>query len=275
MDELNKTDTQQLSQGSTQTDKCAGCDNKVPVSRRNEERLEYKLGGVPRLITFGASTHRLAEYCESCGHQQAISEDIRRQEEKKAKRLAQEEAHLQRCIRVLGGKFVYENFTFESYKPKTKSQEEALLRCQEFSISKESLYISGPPGVGKSHLACAILRFWLDAGISGIERWRITEFFRFLRIQRTPQEEKEIVDHFVNLKIFLLEDLGVQKETDWSSMMLWEIVDRRIEESKHGLIVTSNDGRGALADHMGDRIPSRLSSLCQIIKIDGADHRLT
>lgn len=176
---------------------------------------------------------------------------------------------LQREIGHIGGPKPYYEFRFEKFTPRNNSQERALKICQEFDPKKENLLLIGPTGIGKTHLACAICLKFTD-----YQRYRVTELLRELRYQRTAEEEDKIIRNFIGASILLIEDLGAQKETDWGTAILWEIIDRRIERNQNGLIITSNHGRGKLSQNMGDKIPSRLSSICKIVNIEGDDYRV-
>ena len=58
------------------------------------------------------------------------------------------------------------NATFDSYSPKTKSQQEALATCQGYSMDKlqagEGLFLVGTYGTGKTHLTIATARNLLE-----------------------------------------------------------------------------------------------------------------
>lgn len=176
-------------------------------------------------------------------------------------------------VNAIGGLQIAKDFTFEKYDPITPSQKLAMEACRGFDPEQENLYLVGPAGVGKSHLACATAQTWFNFGKS-IQRWRITELFRFFRRKRGADEEEKMISDIVNVGVLVIEDLGAHKETDWSTSILWEIIDRRLEHGINGLIVTTNLGRGDLAEQIGDRIPSRLSGLCKVVKIEGRDMRL-
>lgn len=179
--------------------------------------------------------------------------------------------YLDEKINMIGGALNFKNFTFEKYNPLTASQCEAFKACKEFNRIFHNLFLIGEAGVGKTHLATATLN---EHYRQGSKRYRITELLRHFRIKRDAEAEQKLIDEFVDCPILVIEDFGVQKSTDWSIQIWWEILDRRIEAGRNGLIVTSNTGRSKLAESMGDKITSRMSGLCRVIKIEGLDLRV-
>lgn len=199
------------------------------------------------------------------------SEDSKNEKEK-AEKAVQET--IKKGIEIVGGEYAYKNYRFDSYKPKSESQKEALKICNQFDPATDNIFLVGPTGVGKSHLACSIALSSMPRLLSS-QRWKVTELLRQFRVFKGATEEAEGIDSLSRCQLLILEDIGAQKETDWGNSILWEIIDNRIERGVNGLIVTSNVGRSMLASTMGERIPSRLSSICRIVKVDGPDHRVT
>lgn len=264
------SDLQPHNQTNTRINKCAGCELTVtetwikPVTRWLEcmgmrKEFTVEMGRWETELENGR--------CKKCKKR----ED--EENEKKETEKAVQEA-IEKGIKVVGGEFAYRNYNFDTFKPKTESQKEALRICKKFDPAKDNIYLVGPTGVGKSHLACSIALASMPRLLSA-QRWKVTELLRQFRVFKGATEETEGIDSLSRCPLLILEDIGAQKETDWGNSILWEIIDNRIESGANGLIVTSNVGRSMLASSMGERIPSRLSSICRIVKVDGPDHRVT
>jgi len=165
-------------------------------------------------------------------------------------------------IHRLGGLKAYEQFTFEKYTNKS-----AIDKCAGFP--NNNLYIWGKSGTGKTHLATAIIR-----GMPNATVYKPAHIFRKLRM-KDGAEEQSIIDGIAKMPVLLIDDLGVEKKTDFSISMLYEIIEQRDMNYQKGLIVTSNLSLGALAERIGDdRICSRLAGMCKIIELTGEDHRI-
>lgn len=145
----------------------------------------------------------------------------------------------------------------------------------------DSLYMTGPKGTGKTHLAAAMIReIVLDRtpshGISDLE-W-ISAPDLLLEIRATfrdgaEQSEKGIIEQYSECRLLVLDDLGVEKTTEWSLQTLYTIIDRRYREERQ-TIVTSNLNLDELAEKLDDRIASRLSELCRVVVLTGPDRRV-
>lgn len=71
----------------------------------------------------------------------------------------------------------------------------------------------------------------------------------------------------------IIDDIGVEKSTDWMLETLYSIVNERYEKNLPTVFI-SNLSLKELADKVGDRIASRIAEMCTIKKIKGEDRRL-
>jgi DNA replication protein DnaC len=213
--------------------------------------------------------------CLRCGQeylphavQQAICAHCRR-----AAAEAEDEsrAREQAIERALGGPKAYRHFHADNFVV-TAENRAAFKAVSCFKRNTESLYLHGPCGVGKSHLAAVAARAALESGIDAL----IVKPYSLLRRVRgrTPEDEQAAIDRLVALPVFVLDDLGVEKATEFARGVLIEIVDRRDMEERAGLIITSNLSLDELAEKLeDDRLPSRLGGLCEVITVGGCDWR--
>ena len=149
--------------------------------------------------------------------------------------------------------------------------------------SQLGIYIYGEVGAGKTLFACYLLEQvmreeFLHDGFNSVRYKFITVPELLLEIRDSFSEksnrlEKEIVETYSDVEYLILDDLGVEKVTDWSMQTLYLIVNRRYEQLKP-TIVTSNYSLNELSDRMQDkRIASRLLAMCKVIKLKGTDKR--
>jgi len=148
----------------------------------------------------------------------------------------------------------------------------------------KGLFFMGPPGVGKTHLAVAIIaELSLRQGIPCL----FCNFQELLKqIQASydpssPLSEFSIVEPVINKEIVVLDDLGAWKVSDWMRDILGYIINQRYD-NKRITIITSNwmdNPRQAeeetLTDRIGGRIRSRLHEMCQEFEIIADDYRKT
>lgn len=138
---------------------------------------------------------------------------------------------------------------------------------------RKGLLFHGPTGVGKSHLAYAIVNSMIDD--HGI-------FTRFLPTVRMPKHDSEEIERLGDpdeYPVLVLDDVGAEKHTDRALECLYEVVDERVRLGAP-LIVTTNFRPEALraklnaaGDGYGDRLVGRFREGCDFVAVGGKDHR--
>jgi DNA replication protein DnaC len=175
-------------------------------------------------------------------------------------------------VQLLGGEKPYREFTFERYEV-TPENRLAYERSVNFNPTTENLYLWGPCGVGKTHLAHAIARLCLKETLS-VAILLAHQLSRKVRM-KDPDKEQEAIDQYLRADVLILDGLGAGPDTPFSRQLLQEILDGRDFSDRRGLVVTSKYSLNQLAvKHADDSIPSRLAGLCQVVVVKGRDHRL-
>jgi DNA replication protein DnaC len=179
----------------------------------------------------------------------------------------------QALLRLLGGSKPRREFTFERYKATSASQL-AFERCKSFNPASDNLYLWGPCGVGKTHLAYAVARhcFQETLSVTILPAYQIS---RRLRMKDPPQEQA-VIDALAFAEVLVLDDLGIGPDTAFSRQILQEVLDARDFQDQAGLVITSKYSLADLASKLNDdTIPSRLAGMCQVVEIKGLDHRMS
>jgi len=239
-------------------DDCQMCHRPVPW----EWIPAVALAGKPLAGTGIWTSQLVAGHCATC----AEALEAQHQEQRWARELEE------RLVTLLGGVRPYREFTFQRYQV-THENRAALARARDFDPFAHSLYLWGPCGVGKTHLAYAAARRCFERTLSVV----ILPAYQLSRRVRMkdPDQEQASIDHFIGADVLLLDDLGAGTETTFGRQVLQEILDARNYRDQAGLIVTSAYSLDALAQKMGhDAIASRLAGMCQIVEIRGTDYRL-
>jgi DNA replication protein DnaC len=141
-------------------------------------------------------------------------------------------------------------------------------------IPLTNTFLYGPVGSGKTIEAILLAigekknRYFRNQTCS-ISFESISELFYFFKQSfGKNEEENEKVENLSNTDILILDDIGVEKTSDWALSVLYLIINRRYENKKLTLI-TSNFSLEELATKLGDdRITSRISRMCKIVKLE-------
>jgi DNA replication protein DnaC len=180
--------------------------------------------------------------------------------------------HRQDLLWLLGGPKPYRQFTFDRYEV-TPENQVAYERSQSFSPADDNLYLWGPCGVGKTHLAWAVARRCFEESLTVAIR-SASHLSRKIRM-KAPEDEQSAIDELIRAEVLVLDDLGSGSDTAYGRQILLEILDARDFTDQGGLFVTSKYSLDDLAAKLGDdSIPSRLAGMCFRIEVRGADRRL-
>jgi DNA replication protein DnaC len=151
------------------------------------------------------------------------------------------------------------------------------------------LLLTGDNGVGKTHLAVAVLRELVASkGASG-QFWDFHELIREIRNSydtETRTTELQVLEPVVSTDLLVLDDLGAWKMTDWMVDTLFYILNCRYMEKRATLITTNFQDAPPqaaqkdafrrsefLVDRIGQRLRSRLQEMCLAINIQAPDRR--
>lgn len=143
--------------------------------------------------------------------------------------------------------------------------------------NRESIFIYGDSGVGKTHTACALAKNLLDTDIE-VMFFNTSELMERLRAEyKDNYEDEDRESLFIKLLDFqgviILDDIGAEKTSDWVIERLYIIINRKYEDMIP-MIFTSNCTIEQLHQKIGGRIASRIAGMSTFIKMNGEDRRI-
>jgi DNA replication protein DnaC len=180
----------------------------------------------------------------------------------------------------------YLHCTFDNFTAYNESLEQAVAKARHvadsFPVSRGLLF-EGQPGVGKTHLAVAVLKQVIEtAGVRGLF-YDTRDLLRIIRSTYDPSirtTELEVLRPVMTADLLVLDDLGAEKTSEWVEETMNLIVNTRYNERRL-TVFTSNyqDFPEELAEpnslifRIGHRMRSRLHEMCEFLQMDGADYR--
>lgn len=151
---------------------------------------------------------------------------------------------------------------------------------------KLGFYFWGNPGSGKTLLACIILQeLMLKYAFPGQFVDISRQFFKRLKRSYDSTDELygtegQILDELIEVPFLVIDDFGVQRNTEWESEMLYNLLDARYEKELLTIITSNmhindfvNVAPNDFAKVAHGRIQSRIKEMCSIYKVDLPDYR--
>jgi DNA replication protein DnaC len=174
----------------------------------------------------------------------------------------------------------------ETFEPDTDSQREALRRAgtfvDQFPVIEKGLLFHGPYGVGKTHLAVAILKAVVrKCGAKGyfFETPELLRQVRNTYNNTVDETEMGVLGPVLKAELLVLDDLGTEKTSEWVQETLGLVVNTRYN-ARRPTIFTSNlrdpldtTDPNSFMFQIGARTRSRLREMCDWVEIQGADIR--
>ncbi|MGH9941158.1 MAG: ATP-binding protein [Pyrinomonadaceae bacterium] len=181
----------------------------------------------------------------------------------------------------------YDACSLQNYYPsqgngsQLKAFNYAFRLVREYPAVERGLLFMGTVGVGKTHLAVAILKGLLDKGVPCL-------FYEFGTLLKEIQDSYNPVSKSSELgvlapvyqaEVLVLDELGASKPTDWVKDTMMNIIGTRYNDRKLTIFTTNYlDARRApadetLEDRIGVRLRSRLFEMCRTVQLEGDDYR--
>ena len=144
------------------------------------------------------------------------------------------------------------NRTFDNYQATSQQQQLALNIARHYAShfderleSGGGLILQGKPGTGKTHLACAIANQVITNGASA----RFTTVMQLVRAIRSTwkrdaeQSEDQVLQSIIDYDLLIIDEIGVQYETESEKLILFDVLNGRYENEKPTILLTNLVGQ--------------------------------
>lgn len=218
--------------------------------------------------------------------------DAKQKKIKKEKELAEEqELRKQKIESILGKSGIKKRYlsrTIDSFSVTAENKRsfevatDYIKNFREYFAQGKGLYLEGPCGTGKTHLAIAIALAIINTGVPVICKTSIDILGDIKRCYERNSEvtEEEVLEAYKTVDLLIIDDLGKEQVTEWSVPVLYSILNERYE-ALLPTIITTNYNTTALAEKLsakGDAetataIISRFVESSKRVTMSWADYR--
>lgn len=152
--------------------------------------------------------------------------------------------------------------------------DKALKFSESFDETGENFLIMGNAGTGKTYITSCIGNRALERGKTVYYQtaFKLFEILENAKFHKTEEDVSEIVKYIYNVDLLIIDDLGTEFTTQFTSAALFDIINSRII-SKKSTIISSNLGFEELSNIYSQRITSRFLGDYTIVQTTGKDLR--
>lgn len=241
---------------------------------------------------------------ERCTCPKAIAEYEKAEAERIAKEAAEKKAEedkklKERIRRIVGESGMGERFlrrTFDTFEI-TEDNRQAAIVAQRYADNfdkllpkrnmqepgRNGLFISGPKGTGKTHLAAAIANQLMRNGTPVICMTMIDLLERIKRtFARGGTDEGAVLSIYKTVSLLVIDDIGKEPPTEWAISTIYNIINGRYEAYMPTIVTTNYDDQ-ALITRMtpqktmdsitAEATIDRLMEMCKGIVLTGPSWR--
>ncbi len=162
---------------------------------------------------------------------------------------------------------------------------------KKFPAQEVGLLFLGPCGVGKTHLAVAIIQELVRTKGARCIFYDFRDLIREIQSTFGPDSnlnESDVLNPVFQAEVIVLDELGAKRTTAWVEETIFYIVNTRYNNKKVTLFTTNypdtdaepdtrdafyKKGEDNLISRIGERLRSRIYEMCKVVAMEGEDYR--
>lgn len=198
-----------------------------------------------------------------CDCSEAVAVYEKEKAEKEAKEKAKREAEAdmrmrQRVAQIIGDSGMHTRFlrrTFDTFRIADENRK-ALMVCKKYADTfrekmpsddtdpgRNGLFITGPKGTGKTHLAAAIANQLMQEGTGVICMTMIDLLDRiketYAQRRKWDASEGDVLNTYKEVPLLIIDDMGKEPPTEWAVSKIYAIINARYEAYLPTIVTTN------------------------------------
>jgi DNA replication protein DnaC len=161
------------------------------------------------------------------------------------------------------------------------AHQRAVRLVEQFPVVDKGLLFYGDAGVGKTHLAVALMKEAIVRKGARAVFYEVRELLKLVRDtyrDSTELSELDVLKPVLEAELLVLDDLGAEKKSEWVDETIGLVINTRYSERRLTVLTTNlrdieSTEPGSFAYHLGLRTRSRLTEMCDWLLIDAVDMR--
>jgi len=189
----------------------------------------------------------------------------------------------------------YLSCSLDNFEVHNDSHRDALKISRQFvknyPAQDVGLVFIGPCGVGKTHLAVAIIQELIRTKDAACIFYDFRDLIREIQSTFTPESnmsESDVLSPVFSSEVLVLDELGAKRTSAWVEETVFYIINHRYNHKKMTLFTTNypdteesedkrdsfyKKGDESLIDRIGVRLRSRIYEMCKVVEMGGEDYR--
>lgn len=190
------------------------------------------------------------------------------------------------AISGIQGRFL--SARFDNFEAATPEQGKVLDTCRQYAAnvgwkSGSGLWMIGPPGTGKTHLGCAMVRHVIEDRDAEAAIYSGREIIRMLRstwsksgsdrtMDGRATSEEGLINDLGWMPLLVIDEIGVGFGSEGEQVQLFDIIDLRYKHQRPTVLL-SNLTAKEVKQTIGERAYDRLREGAQVVACGWPSHR--